>query len=355
MAVLRKKILSNGYVWIVDCTYQGKRFRISTGTPSYKIAKRVLGDIQGKIASNKFGFNSEKQKQTTLKRFFEEYFNLVQDQKAKSTIDLEKTYTKRFLDIIKDHGLRSIDYNIVNKWKAVFCKEVSPATVNIAIRTLRSIFNSALKMGYIEENPFDDLTKMKVQERRLFFKFEELTKVFREIEKEIKQPNITQKVKNFRKRFKLYIEFLLETGLRRGEALALRKENIDYDRNVIYIEKTKTAIMRNVPMTKRAKEILTEIGDDLFQKLNEHDVTCKFKYYLKKVGLNDFKLHSLRHTFGCRLHAAGVDIYTISKLMGHTDIKTTMIYAKVGMETLQSAVDKLDDNKKNLVLRDTIV
>jgi integrase/recombinase XerD len=51
----------------------------------------------------------------------------------------------------------------------------------------------------------------------------------------------------------------------------------------------------------------------------------------------------LRHSFACRLIASGVDIYRVSRLLGHSDLKTTMIYAKVETASMQDAVDQLPE------------
>ena len=60
------------------------------------------------------------------------------------------------------------------------------------------------------------------------------------------------------------------------------------------------------------------------------------------ANLSEFKLHSLRHTFASNFVAKRVDIYTVSRLLGHTDIKMTMVYAKVNTSMLQSAIARLD-------------
>ncbi len=65
----------------------------------------------------------------------------------------------------------------------------------------------------------------------------------------------------------------------------------------------------------------------------------------KKADLNGFKLHSLRHTFATQLIDRGVDVLTVSKILGHSDIKTTMIYAKVRLESLRNAV-RLPEEKQ---------
>ena len=77
------------------------------------------------------------------------------------------------------------------------------------------------------------------------------------------------------------------------------------------------------------------VDDDCFVISNEwggmvsvYSPTKWFKDYLEEHGLKDVKLHSLRHTFASALLEAGMDIYTISNLMGHKDISTTEIYLK---------------------------
>jgi hypothetical protein len=79
--------------------------------------------------------------------------------------------------------------------------------------------------------------------------------------------------------------------------------------------------------------------------LNRNHVSRKFAHYLRKAKLEGFKLHSLRHTFATNLVSAGVDIYAVSRLLGHSDIRTSLIYAKARMETLREAVGRLEGGK----------
>ena len=101
---------------------------------------------------------------------------------------------------------------------------------------------------------------------------------------------------------------------------------------------------RSVPLTPQARKIIADLGERLFHGLDANYSTERFRFYLRQTGLNSFKLHSLRHAFGTRLHRAGVDIYTIARLLGgHRDIRTSLIYAKVTPDTMQSAIKKLED------------
>lgn len=67
----------------------------------------------------------------------------------------------------------------------------------------------------------------------------------------------------------------------------------------------------------------------------------EFWKVLKKAGIENFRFHDLRHTFATRLVQAGVDLYTVSKLLGHRDVKTSQRYAHHNVESVRLAVQKL--------------
>ena len=183
--------------------------------------------------------------------------------------------------------------------------------------------------------------KAKPQEKRLFLTEEELSKVFTLIDGDIEAGQVADH-SAFLFRFKLLLHFLVNTGLRRGEALKLRSGNVDLKAGVVYVERTKSKQTRTVPLNRKAREVLCDAGDSLFIGLSGEQVSRKFAHYLQRAGLNGFKLHSLRHSFATILISRGVDLYTVSRLLGHSDIRTSMIYAKARMDTLQEAVDRLE-------------
>ena len=90
--------------------------------------------------------------------------------------------------------------------------------------------------------------------------------------------------------------------------------------------------------------VIETIGDGMFSSMNPDHVSRKFGHYVKDAHLEGFKLHSLRHTFATNLVTAGSDIYTVSRLLGHSDIRTSMIYAKASIDVLKRAVDQLESS-----------
>lgn len=108
------------------------------------------------------------------------------------------------------------------------------------------------------------------------------------------------------------------------------------------MERTKSKETRIAPPNRKARKVLRGAGDSLFTGLNGEPVSRKFAHYLRKTSLSGFKLHSLRHSFATVLISRGVDLYTVSRLLGHSDIRASVKYAKARMDTLQEAVDRLE-------------
>jgi integrase len=73
------------------------------------------------------------------------------------------------------------------------------------------------------------------------------------------------------------------------------------------------------------------------------DIRTAFKNACDRAGIKNLRFHDLRHTFATRLVLAGVDLATVSKLLGHSTITMTMRYAHPTPEALKKAVSKLDE------------
>jgi integrase len=260
---------------------------------------------------------------------------------------LERIYKPAFKSLLKicgDKSLESYTVRDIEMFKMERLRECSPVTFNIAFRTLKAAFNQALKWEIIRTNPFSKLKQVKVPEKQpLHFSKEEFSKFLALVVEPI-----------------LKAIFILGalTGMRQGELLNLQWSNIDFEQRVILIANqgdfvTKTGRIRTIPMNNNVFDLLRKLksqanecphifnrnGEMFKQSYIEH----KFKTYVRKADLNDaLKFHSLRHTFATWLVQSGASLYEVQKLMGHSDIKTTQIYAHLMASELHSTVNKIN-------------
>lgn len=169
------------------------------------------------------------------------------------------------------------------------------------------------------------------------------------------------------------IIILLKTGLRRSELLALRWENIDMEKKIIHIREsvseTGTGLeihpcksiksIRDIPFDDELYDIFSKMKQTGFvikgqngKNMNPHNWSYKRYAVVNKkiqqtaeqkgIALPLLNPHELRHTFGSILYGRGVDIVTISKLMGHSSIEITVkLYVHDSLEKKMEAIQKL--------------
>ncbi len=221
--------------------------------------------------------------------------------------------------------------------------ELIATSLTFYIGGCTSIFNVAKRWGYLDKNPFNEIGKLKVEERRLYLTDSELRRFFGAISLQISEA-VKSKTRERLTLLAQYFEFLLNTGLRREEALNLEPSDVNLEQNVVFVKKAKDKEARVVPLTDQARRIIDSIGGDLFSGLTKSYVSHGFKEAADKAGLKGMKLHSLRHTFATRMIDLGVDVLTVSKILGHSNVQTTMIYAKVRLDTMRNALKMLDND-----------
>lgn len=145
-----------------------------------------------------------------------------------------------------------------------------------------------------------------------------------------------------------FFELLIDTGLRVGEGLNLRKEHIDFDNGFIHIYENKTDNPRTVPMSPRVIEILLSRvnNDKLFPHINYQKLLYAFNAGKKRANLpQDITIHSLRHTCLTRLAKSGANAAIIMAWAGHRELATSQRYVHLGADDLKKFAEEMQKNK----------
>ena len=130
----------------------------------------------------------------------------------------------------------------------------------------------------------------------------------------------------------------LNTGMRRGEILNLKWEQVDLKHGFILLSVTKNGERREIPINKTLEAVF--LSKSLIRRLDipyvfyepatgkpYKDVRDSLNIVLRKAKIRDFTFHDLRHTFASQLVMAGVDITTVKELLGHKTLTMTLRYA----------------------------
>ncbi|OVE78510.1 hypothetical protein BVY01_05225 [bacterium I07] len=331
MAALYQKLGSD--IFYVTYVFHGKRCRKSTKTSDRKLAELFLKDLEVRIARDNLGFSEMNRKEVRLSAFIKDYLNHSEAEKADKTFEIDTRALKGFRDLHGDLHLSKVNLKHGEDFRIKRMQKVKPVSVNMEIRQLKAAFEKAVKWSYIERNPFKDLKQCKVKNSNIpkFLSKGEVRKLLDVIEDE---------------QFKAYVQFLLYTGCRRSEALNLTWQEIDMDKGLVTFQVTKTGKSRTIPFNETLKTVLNQLDRISNRPFNfrKDFVTHKFKKYLRRTGINNcesLKLHSLRHTFASHLVMSGVDLLTVSKLLGHCNVSMTEIYAHLMPDHMKASIERL--------------
>jgi integrase len=255
---------------------------------------------------------------------------------------LKRFFAAKYLDEITTKMVE--DFKSARKQERVKwskSRNISGATVNRALTTLKLLFHQAERSGYAVRNPVvgvamfhEPLDSMRV------ISFEEQTAYL----SKASQPLCD------------IAKVILDTGMRPEEAFRIRVENIDLKQKTVFnpFGKTKAA-RRTIPLTDEVLSLLgartkkaTAMGAPfVFPSRNVQkpigSVKKAHSAAQKRAKIKcHFRLYDLRHTFATRAVAAGADLPTLSSLLGHASILMTMRYVHPAAEQKQVAIEKLE-------------
>lgn len=135
----------------------------------------------------------------------------------------------------------------------------------------------------------------------------------------------------------------LETGLRKAELLGLTWDRVDLSRGVLRLEVTKSGRRREVPMRQAVYDLLAALPGPREGRLwPARKIRTAFESAVTAAGLEDFRFHDCRHHFASWFMMRGGSLQALKELLGHQDIKTTLIYAHLSPAHLRAEVAKTE-------------
>ncbi len=258
-------------------------------------------------------------------------------------------YAASFNNMIKFVGNMRIGEMTALQWE-IYKKnrsgKVNPVTINIELRSLRAALNRAVEWNLLTSNPFFRQKLCMVPESvPTFFSVDDFEKLLQGI------LDIW---------FRLIVIVAVLTGMRRSEIVNLHWGDIDFIQKTIRIQsngdfRTKAGKRRVIAVGGTVMQVLTQlrpmtVDNSMYvftlkgEQIKPALLTKKLKKAVKASKIDNQRLHfhSLRHTFASWLAQKGTSIYEIQKLLGHTDIKTTQIYAHLLPNELHKTVAQLE-------------
>lgn len=251
-------------------------------------------------------------------------------------------------DMLRDYVIwcaNDKEYYAGHPFKAEFMKGkrgLSPASVNVRIRVLRTFFAVLYDEEVIDRNPAANLSLMRQDVDTVTPLTDE------ELYRFLKAPDRQQWAQW---RDAIIMTLILDTGLRLNEICALEKPEIDFVRKLIVLPaaKNKNRKSRVLPLSTETarllKQLITEseqhfettyvFTTNYGEQLSEKTIQKAFDKYAEKAKLGrNVSPHVLRHNFATMAAENGMSIFHLQKIMGHADIATTRKYVQISEESI---------------------
>lgn len=274
---------------------------------------------------------------------------LLQQQQTEKTIQLDDAYKvfmnhlsinnrpgtkdyyinnmKPILKFLKNKNIfnsSQINNEVINEFILHRKPFVSNISINKEIIALKTMLNLMIKNKYIDKLNFE-FNSLKTEKPIIkSINKDDLNKIIDFLNTSTKTPDNNR----------LIFYLMLTTGIRTNELLNIKNKNINLDEQTIYLDFTKTGHPRYIYINEQIKELVIKVKNDntyLFcdehgNQLTSNGIKMFFRHLRRDLNIEVLSPHKLRHYYATNLYNKSLDIYLVSKLLGHTNIKTTEIY-----------------------------
>ena len=319
--------------WYVDFTFSKKRIRRFGGYTKEQ-ARNTLAKMRIEKLDERLGFKKPAQPDIAFDQFAREFIEIYSKQNKKSWTR-DEVSLRSLGPFFKGKTIQDIGPELIERYKAKRKTEVSPATVNRDLAFLKTMFNKAVEWGRLESSPVKNVKKFKEPNSK---------------ERILCPDEMKRLIDAANNHLEPILIIALNTGMRRGEILSLKWENIDLSKRCIHLEDSKSGKSRDIPMNGLVIEVLSVIAQNseyVFPNPRTggpiEDVKTAFKTACERAKIKGLRFHDLRHTAATRMVEAMVDLVTVSKILGHSSIQMTMRYAHPTPENMRRAVERLGE------------
>ncbi len=243
-----------------------------------------------------------------------------------------------------DYTLATITPDLIGRHRdQLQTKEgLAPATVNRYLSALSKAFNNAVKeWHWLPDNPLRNVSKKKEPKGRE-----------RHLSKDKELPALLDACRESEyKPLYLIVLFALTTGMRRGELLGLRWQDIDLERRTAVLHNTKNGDRRSVLIVPEVAALLAEHGkvrkidnDSIFVSDGSSEVWLFDKAWyhaLKTAKIKDFRFHDLRHTAASYLAMSGATVPELAAVLGHRTLQMVKRYAHLSDQHTEAVVERM--------------
>jgi len=275
--------------------------------------------------------------------FFDEVIKERKNDIEDSTIKQHKSSIEKLKEFKPELSFTEIDHDLIENYRRWLktTKGNDINTIYTALKNFKTYVNIAKRKGVISESPFDSYQIRRATPERLFLLERELESLWLRYNKKWHTEGNQRVLRHFL--------FMCFTGLRISDLKSITTDNIIGDKLIFFPQKTRNIKRKpcKIPLNSYAKQLIADEGAKsglLFNCLSEGKMNEMIKKLVQADKIyKELTLHCARHTFATIWLNKTKDVVALQQLLGHSDIKQTMIYVHITDTMVATEMQKFDE------------
>jgi integrase len=353
------------YIRYVDA--DGKRKQRATKQPSHAEARRMLIEIEARIARGMAGMEERHQTTLTVAEIFERFVAECSNPKCKDLAAYRKRVrfqlgrVRSEVPQVARLNLAALSPGHIAKIRDGLGQRYQAGTVRTTLIAVSAALTWAVREGLIATNPAKSVARPPSPTPRLdFFSTEEVRRLLEGAERGARSATGATATARWSKW--VGISLALHTGMRKGEVFGLRWQDIDLEQQRLTVARS----YATTPKSGKARHLrlpasLVPLLSEWRQHCPSSPIVCPVSHYgswgmslnpscehglpklMRTAGCRVFSRpwHMLRHTFASHFMQNGGNLLALSQILGHSDVKVTMIYAHLSRDFLDGQMEKV--------------
>ena len=326
--------------------HRGKQIKKVLNTKDKTHARRLLADLRREIQN----VMSKEASHVSFETIAQRWLSSIRHTLKPNTIRLYEQCIKRLEPFFRTVTLANITAEHCENWKTRRGEKLAPQSFAHELSTMKRVFGYSIEHGILYRSPARGIKRKRIIATRE--KFIPTREQFTKLIATIRKPDGKPESKAAAKHGADFVELLAYSGMRKGEAAALKWQDVDFAKNQLTVtggaNRTKNYETRSVPISAELHGLLSRLlaGSQAAPTDNVARIADPKKCLhtvCGKLKLPYFSPHRFRDFFATTCIESGVDIPTIARWLGHKDGGALLMktYAHLRQEHSQEAMKKI--------------
>ena len=343
------------YVRYVDV--DGRRKARASHQPTRELARRYLVEIEARIARGKLGIPEPAAPSPTVAELCERFLNEYSRPRIKNLTQYRVHAGKCLRRALPHVGARLADTlqsDDVARLRDSLMRTHSAASVRSGLAYLNTVFSWAMRLKLVPRNPLRGVERPVAAVGLDYFSREEATRLLRCAAERTDSGRLPDKL------LFACVHLAVHTGLRKGELLGLRWQDLDFDTQRLTVARSYTTAPKSgrarhlrlpslcVPVLEQWRLVCPQTPEGLVFPVqrgagSSTHALLGLPRLLAAAGVRvpAHPWHAMRHTFASHYVMQGGNILALQKILGHSDVKVTMIYAHLAPDFLGAEMERV--------------